>query len=376
MGRSGKLKVGVLSSSRADYGIYLPLLKKLQADSFFEFEVIAFGTHLLEQYGQTVKLIKADGFKVLEVENTMPASDSPVDIAASIGKTTQAFSEFFNTHPYDLVFALGDRFEMFAAVAATTPFIIPLAHLHGGETTLGAIDNAFRHAITSLSNYHFTSTEVYRKRVADIVGTEENVYNVGALSVDNLKNLPLLSKKAFKEKFRIDLKKPSILFTFHPETVDYQNNERYIEEILASLEQLSRFQVIITMPNADTMGLLIRKKLEAFGKGRSNIILVENFGVLGYLSAMKYCAFMLGNTSSGFAEAAFFPKWVINLGRRQEGRINTPNIINTPIESRAIIRAVQQVENTPTPGDCNIYGDGNAAERIVSIVKKEFQGNG
>lgn len=366
------MKVGVLSSSRADYGIYRPLLKKLQADPVFELEVIAFGTHLLEQYGRTVNLIIADGFRVHTVEDTMPDSDAPVDIAASIGKTTKAFSVFFNNNYYNLVFALGDRFEMFAAVAATTPFIIPVAHLHGGETTLGAIDNVFRHAITCLSKYHFTSTEVYKKRVADIVGSDENVYNVGALSIDNLKQLPLLSKEEFKEKYAIDLSLPSILFTFHPETVEYQRNESYIYEIVDALDQLTRYQLIVTMPNADTMGLLIRRKLEVFGKERSNVILVENFGVQGYLSAMKHCSLMLGNSSSGFAEAAFFPKWVINLGKRQEGRIVTPNIVNTPIEAQAIIWAVQQVENTPPPEDCNIYGDGNAAEKIVSIIKSEI----
>ncbi|HSV87888.1 MAG TPA: UDP-N-acetylglucosamine 2-epimerase [Bacteroidales bacterium] len=372
MGRSGKLKVGVLSSSRADYGIYLPLLKKLQADPAFELEVVAFGTHLLEQYGQTVELISADGFNLQKVPDTMPASDAPVDIAASIGKTTQAFSNFFNTHHYDLVFALGDRFEMFSAVAATTPFIISVAHLHGGETTLGAIDNAFRHAITCLSKYHFTSTEIYKTRVIDIVGSDEKVYNVGALSIDNLKQLPLLSKEYFKEKFGIDLSLPGILFTFHPETVEYQKNETYINEIVNALELLSRYQLIVTMPNADTMGLLIRRKLEAFGKEKSNVILVENFGVQGYLSAMKHCAFMLGNTSSGFVEASFFPKWVINLGNRQKGRILTKNIISAEIEKEKIMDAVKLAEQMELPSDCNIYGAGNTAEKIVEIVKKEF----
>lgn len=376
MGGLSALKTGVLTSSRADYGIYLPLFKKLQADSFFELEVIAFGTHLLEPYGHTVNQIIADGFDVVKVPGTMPGSDAPVDIGISMGKTTEAFAEFFNNNHFDLIFALGDRFEMFAAVAATSPFIIPVAHLHGGETTLGAIDNAFRHAITCLSKYHFTSTDIYKKRVAEIIGSEENVYNVGALSIDNLKQLPLLSKKEFKEKYGLDLSQASILFTFHPETVEYKKNEFYIEEVIRALDKLSHYQVIVTMPNADTSGLLIRRKLEVFARNKTNIKLVENFGVLGYLSAMKHCSFMLGNTSSGFAEAAFFPKWVINLGNRQKGRIVTPNILNTPIESQAIIEAVKRSEQTPLPLDCNVYGDGNAAKKIISILKKEFQANG
>ncbi len=170
MSVSRKLKVGVLTSSRADYGIYLPLLRKLNTDPFFELEVIAFGTHLLEKYGRTVEFIYRDGFTIAEVENTMSEGDSPTHIAQAMSKTMQAFSLFFEKSDYHLFFALGDRYEMFAAVAASAPFNLKIAHIHGGETTLGAIDNAFRHSITSFSCLHFVTTEIYKNRVAEITG--------------------------------------------------------------------------------------------------------------------------------------------------------------------------------------------------------------
>ena len=165
MGTPRKLKVGVLTSSRADYGIYLPLLRELNNDPFFELEVIAFGTHLLEKYGRTVEFIYQDGFNVTEVENTMSKGDSPTHIVQAMSKAMKAFSLFFAKSEFHLLFALGDRYEMFAAVAATVPFNIPVAHIHGGETTLGAIDNVFRHSITSFSAFHFVTTEIYKNQI-------------------------------------------------------------------------------------------------------------------------------------------------------------------------------------------------------------------
>lgn len=373
MGTSNKLKIGILTSSRSDYSIYFPLLLKLKEDSFFESEVIAFGTHLMKRFGNTVEFIYRDGFKVVEIPNTIFEGDSPESIAKSIAKTIHEFSGIFSIKRYDLLFALGDRYEMFAAVAASTPFNIPVAHIHGGETTLGAIDNAFRHSITSFSSFHFVSTEIYRKRVAEITGSSENIFNIGALSIDNLKNLRLYDIQEFKEIFNIDMTHPTILMTFQPETVDFEKNEFYIGEIIKALEQITGYQVIITMPNADTMGLMIRKKLEQFGKDRPQTWLVESFGTSGYLSAMKYCVFMLGNSSSGFVEAAFFPKKVINLGNRQKGRILTDNIIQTPIITKCILKAIYKAEQLNISTDCNIYGDGMAADKIIGVLKKNFK---
>jgi len=369
------MKVGILTSSRADYGIYLPLLKKLNADPFFEMKVIAFGTHLLERFGHTVDSIYNDDFSVAEVPSTMSQGDLPADIAHSMAATLNSFSDFFSRNHYHLLFALGDRYEMFSAVAAAVPFNIPIAHIHGGETTLGAIDNAFRHSITSLSKFHFTSNETYRNRVINITGGSDHVYNVGALSIDNLNQLKLLEISEFKERYDIDLCKPTILFTFHPETVNYERNKTYIVEILNALKKLDHYQILVTMPNADTTGMMIRNKLIKAKAKIPNIVTVESFGSLGYLSAMKHCSFMLGNTSSGFVEASYFSKPVINLGERQKGRIITPNIFTVPVTSDAIIQAVRNIEKSGTMNVKPIYGKGDSASCIIKIVKEEFDLN-
>ncbi len=237
---------------------------------------------------------------------------------------------------------------MFAAVSASVPFRIPVAHIHGGETTLGAIDNIYRHTLTHISKLHFTSTEKYKRKVISLLGDSEHVYNVGAMSIDNLMEIELMSPTAFLDKFGIDLSQKSILITLHPETVAYDKNEIYVRELIKALKQLAEsYQLIITMPNLDTLGSMIRQELNAFiSASEGKAIGVESFGTLGYLSCMKHCAFLLGNTSSGFVEASFFPKYVINLGERQSGRIRTPNILDCVIEETEIMKAVAKIERS------------------------------
>jgi len=364
------MKIGVLTSSRADFGIYYPLLKKLWEDKFFDIEIIAFGTHLKEAFAYTLDEIYRLGFEVKHQIVTRTDNDSAFDISNSIGETTQLFAAFWQTNTFDLVLALGDRYEMFAAVLAASPYNIKFAHIHAGETTLGAIDNAYRHSISLMSKYLFVSTAEYRKRAIEINKDSKNVFLVGALSVDNLVNEKLFSKSEFLKKFKIDLNKPTLLTTFHPETVSLHKNETYINELLAAFEVLKKeYQIVITMPNSDTMGNMIRKKINEFGENKKEVYLVENFGFRGYLSCMKHCSILLGNTSSGFAEAAFFPKWVINLGDRQKGRIITDNIINTEIKKDKILKAVKFTEVSTLPKDTNIYGDGFTSDKIISILK-------
>jgi GDP/UDP-N,N'-diacetylbacillosamine 2-epimerase (hydrolysing) len=187
------MKIAILTSSRADYGIYLPLIKKLKADQFFEVDIIAFGTHLSNFHGQTIQEILNDGFDVKYRIESMLLTDTPDSISTAMGLTTIKFADFWKSHAkdFDLVFCLGDRYEMFAAVVASIPFNIPLAHFHGGETTLGAIDNIFRHSISLASTYHFVATEAYAEKVKQIKGSSENVYEVGALSLENIDSLNL-----------------------------------------------------------------------------------------------------------------------------------------------------------------------------------------
>jgi GDP/UDP-N,N'-diacetylbacillosamine 2-epimerase (hydrolysing) len=258
---------------------------------------------------------------------------------------------------------------MFAAVTAASPFNFNIARIHAGETTLGAIDNMYRHSISLMSKVLFVSTNEY-KVVAKKINSEAKIYNVGALSIDNLKSQKLLSKKEFLEKFNINLNKPTILSTFHPETVDLEKNIEYANQFLKAILQLNiKYQVIITLPNADTMGDYIRKEIVEFAKHTKNTIIVESFGMIGYLTCMKYCKFMIGNTSSGFVEAAFFPKWVINLGNRQKGRLLTENIISVPFSSKKIIDAVKKIElNDNILSNQNIYGKGNSAQLIIEKI--------
>jgi GDP/UDP-N,N'-diacetylbacillosamine 2-epimerase (hydrolysing) len=365
------MKVGILTSSRADFGIYLPLVKKLFSDKYFQPEIIAFGTHLSSKFGMTINEIENEGFIVNHKLETLPVDDSSLSISISISKTTAVFAEFWNSNSFDLVFALGDRYEMMGAVLAGSPFNVTFAHIHAGETTLGAIDNAYRHSISLMSKYLFVTTEEYRNRAIEIIQRSNDVFNVGALSIDNLINEKLYSISEFNEIFEIDLNIPTILTTFHPETVGFEKNELYIKELLSALKELSsKYQIVITMPNSDTEGLMIREKIEEFGSENRNVFLVESFGMRGYLSCMKHCKMLIGNTSSAFVEASFFPKWVINLGNRQNGRIITPNMFSIPIVLNEILRTVKIIENPiETLSKIAYYGNGDTAYNIIQHLK-------
>lgn len=363
------MKIAVLTSSRADYSILYPLLFNLKRDKSFDLNIIAFGTHISVKHGKTINLIKKDRFKIKYNFKSNPLTDTPLAISNSIAKTITNFAKIWVKDKYDLVIAIGDRFEMFAACASSIPFNIPIAHIHGGETTKGAFDDCFRHSITQMSNIHFTSSEIYKKRVIELKGSKKNVYNVGALSIDNLKSLNLYSKKQFEKLFNIDISIPSILITFQPETVNFNLNKQYIRIFIDALKEIKDYQLIITMPNADTMGNYIRKELEKFINKSINAIKIENFGTIGYLTCMKYCTMMLGNTSSGFIEASFFPKYVINIGKRQEGRLITPNINTIKINKKEILKAIQEFKYFKPLKYNRVYGDGQTAKKIITILK-------
>jgi len=366
------MRIVVLTSSRADYGIYLPLLKKLQLDDFFELKIIAFGTHLSRFHGYTIQNIESDGFEVSEKLETLILGDSETAISNAIGNTITRFASLWEKlkSQVDLVLALGDRYEMFAAVAAAVPFNIKIGHLHGGETTLGAIDNKFRHAITLMSSIHFAATESYCEKIKKLTGQDEGIFNVGALSLDNLNDLQLLTLEAFKEQFNIDLSVPTILCTFHPETVSVEKNEIYTQVLVHTFKELSKeYQIIITMPNADTMGSMIRKYFLKLSKEIPQVKCVENLGSLGYFSCMKHCSFLLGNTSSGIIEAASLGKYVINIGDRQKGRARSQNVLDVPVEKTKILNAALKVESKFYKGE-NIYRLENSGDKILFYLKQ------
>ncbi len=363
-------QISVLTSSRADYSIYKPLLQILSNESEIELQIIAFGTHTSSAFGNTVDAIRQDGFSVYKELPFVLDGSSPKTVADSLSKTINQFAEVWESVNADLIICLGDRYEMFAAVTASVPFNIPVLHIHGGETTLGAMDNIFRFCLTHMSSLHFASCEEYRQRIVALTGSEKNVYNTGALSIDNLSSLTLLSLKQFEEQFGVNMAKPTILTTFHPETVSFTKNEAYAKQLAGALQKVAAsFQIIITMPNADTMGNVIRNELQALANNNSGTIFIfENLGTVGYLSAMKHCAMLVGNTSSGFVEASYFPKWVINLGNRQDGRLLTENIRTIPVEENRIVETINELYTKKVPAVSHPYGNGQAANAMVKHI--------
>ena len=366
------MHIAVLTSSRADYGIYLPLLKKLNSDPFFNLTIIAFGTHLSRLHGYTIQNILDDGFEVSEKLETLILGDTEAAISNAIGNTVTRFSNLWSriSSKIDIVFALGDRYEMFAAVAASVPFNIKIAHIHGGETTLGAIDNKFRHAISLMSTLHFASTDEYCERIKNLIGSDRNIFKIGALSLDNLSELQILSVNDFQEKYDIDLSIPTVLVTFHPETVNTEKNGFYALELVKTFNILSKKkQIVITLPNSDTFGSIIRSQFLELANKNGMIHCVENFGSIGYFSCMSYCSFMIGNTSSGIIEAASLGKFVINLGNRQAGRIRSHNVIDTEIDCTEILNTINRIADFEYKGT-NVYYVSNSASAIVTALKQ------
>ncbi|SFG33024.1 GDP/UDP-N,N'-diacetylbacillosamine 2-epimerase (hydrolysing) [Pontibacter chinhatensis] len=368
------MRIGVLTSSRADYGIYKPLLKALQEDTKFDLKIIAFGTHLSPFHGSTVDTIIADGFGVDYKVRSLLLNDDKNAVSTACALTSLKFADFWEQHTneFDLVFCLGDRFEMFGAVSAGIPYHIKFAHIHGGETTLGAIDNIYRHAITLSSTLHFVSQEVFASRVAEIKGDNANIYVTGALSLDNLTNTQLLSKDEFEDKWNINLNIPTVLVTVHPETVAPEMNERHLTEILDALRFIAKeYQVVITMPNADTNGNIFRA---GFYKLKSELYeklhLIENFGTQSYFTCMFYSKILLGNTSSGIIEAASFKKYVINIGDRQKGRVAGGNVFHVPFDSQSIINTLKNISTLREYKGGNPYFKKGAAQTIISILKE------
>ena len=373
MGRFS-IKVGALTSSRADFGIYLPLLQALKADSFFELEIIAFGTHLSKYHGYTIDDIDAQGFDVKHQISSLLLTDDPAAIASSYALTAIKFGDFWNQFgaAYDWVFCLGDRFEMAAAVAAGIPFNIPFAHIHGGETTLGAIDNIYRHSITLASRLHFVATESFASRVRQLNGPDARCIVTGSLSLDNIKNMRLLDIEAFKSKWGIDLTKPSILVTVHPETVAFDKNREYAAEVYQALIKIIEdFQIIITMPNADTMGTVYREMYSKLKFAAPSMVhLIESFGTQSYFTCMKHVALVIGNSSSGIIEVASFGKYVINLGDRQKGRLASENVIHIPFQSGSIIEVYNKFSNKEFTGK-NIYFKNDVVQLFIQTLKKQ-----
>ena len=337
-------KICVFTGTRADYGLLQPLMRGISQTPGLTLQILASGMHLSPEFGNTYQEIESDGFQIDAKVETLLSSDTPVGIAKSTGLGLINYSETLNRLQPDLVVILGDRFEAFAMAASATICKIPIAHLHGGELSFGAIDEAFRHAITKMSHLHFTSTEAYRQRVIQLGEAPERVFNVGALGVENLTSLPLLDRQALEKAINFPLGDAALLVTFHPTTLEHNTAATQFQEILLALEKLPQFKTIFTKANADTGGRTINRLIENFVEqhpGRACSF--PSMGQLRYLSTMRQVTAVVGNSSSGIIEAPSFKVPTINIGDRQKGRIKAASIIDCQPTEKAITGALGQV---------------------------------
>lgn len=364
--------IGIVTVGRSDFGIYLPILRRIQDDPELHLQLFVGGMHLSPRHGSTVEMIEADGFEIAEKIEMLEDADTPKDIAASIGRGVIGFSKAFSRSSPDILVVLGDRFEMYSAALAALPFNLPLAHIHGGEITKGAIDDALRHSMTKLSHLHFVSTEIYAKRVIQLGEEPWRVTVSGAPALDNLDSMVFLDQHTLETQLGIDLNKQTLLVTFHPVTLEYGQAEEQITELLTALEQ-SGCPLIFTLPNADAGNDIIASKIKAFVAKRPDAKLENNLGMERYFSLMKYAAAMVGNSSSGIIEAPSFKLPVVNIGLRQEGRVRGKNVIDVPCESGSILsgirKAVSPAFRDQLMDSSNPFKHGNAAKIIVDELK-------
>ena len=372
-------KICVFTGTRAEYGLLVPLLHAINGQPDLALQVLVSGAHLSEEFGLTYQEIEKDGF-VIDQKVEIPIDTATgVGISRSIGVGVERYAEALEKMDLDALVVLGDRYESLAVTIAATTLKIPIVHLHGGELTFGSMDESFPHAITKMSHLHFTSTEDYRNRVVQLGEHPETVFNVGALGVENIRTLKLLSKEEIETSLGINLDKKNLLITYHPATLENSDTKGQVTILLDVLSQQEDTNFIFTKANADMDGQIINELVSSFvSEYSSNAFLFSSLGQLRYLSLMQYVDAMVGNSSSGIIEAASFKLPVVNIGSRQDGRIKPSNVINAEPEidtiQGAIIKAlskefVDSLRNLENP-----YGDGQASKKIVSeLVKVDLE---
>jgi UDP-N-acetylglucosamine 2-epimerase (non-hydrolysing) len=365
--------IGVVTVGRSDYGIYLPILQRIQSDPGLRLALYVGGMHLMPAFGLTVRAIEADGFPIVERVDSGLIGDAPVDIARALGAGVSGFAEALTRSRPDVLVVLGDRFDMFAAPVAALPMKIPVAHIHGGEITRGAMDDALRHAMTKLSHLHFVSTEDHARRVIQMGEEPWRVTVSGAPALDHLGRTPLLSKQEMEQRYGMDLSVAPVLVTYHPVTLEHEEAGRQAEELLEAL-RASGQPVVFTLPNADTGGQAVIGAIRRFLGSYRRAWLVDNLGAQAYFSFMSIAAAMVGNSSSGIIEAPSFKLPVVNIGTRQEGRTRARNVIDVGYHREEIRAGLDQALSASFRAGLsdlvNPYGDGHAAERIVNRLKE------
>ena len=368
-------KICIITGTRAEYGLLRPLIDKINLSNDFELKLVATAMHLSLEFGLTYKLIEADGFIIDKKIEILLSSDTAVGISKSVGLAIISFSEYFSEETPDLVIVLGDRFEIFSVVTSATLAKIPVAHVHGGETTEGAYDEAFRHCISKMSYLHFTSTEEYKRRVIQLGEDPSRVFNVGALGVENIKRLSLIDVNTLEDHINFKLDKPYGLVTFHAVTLETSTSESQVCELLMALDSFPNMKFLITKGNSDSNGRIINSLLEDYSeKNKDRIKLFTSMGQIAYLSAMKHCSMVLGNSSSGIIEAPTFNIPTINIGDRQKGRIQTKSIINCTSKKDAIIESIKKALNVDYINSLNSivnpYDGGDTSCKIMDILIK------
>ena len=364
--------IAVVTTSRADYGHLLPLLRLIDNDPDLALRLIVSGTHLAETHGRTITEIERDGFAIADRIPILSESDSPVAIAAAMGRAVTGFGEVFARNRPDILVVMGDRFEMHAAALAALPFTIPVAHISGGDVTEGAIDDALRHSMTKLSHLHFVSTEESAQRVLQMGEEPWRVFNCGELSLDNLATLQLLSREELESEFKVRLPDPFLLVTYHPVTLEFEQSEYQIAQLLGAIES-SGLAAVFTMPNADTANRVIGDAIRDFTAHHPKTCYVDNFGMRAYFSVMALATAMAGNSSSGIFEAASFKLPVVNIGTRQDGRLRPGNVIDCGYSSAEILAAIRKAVSgefrSSLANLVNPYGCGNASAQIAHQLK-------
>lgn len=370
-----KRKICIVTGTRAEYGLLYWLMKDIQGDPSLELQIVATGMHLSPEFGLTYKKIEDDGFTINEKVEMLLSSDTPVGIAKSVGLGVIGFADALARQKPDILVVLGDRFEILAAVQAAMIARIPIAHIHGGETTEGAIDEAIRHAITKMSHFHFTAAAPYYSRIIQLGEAPERVMNYGAPGLDNIKKLKLLNRATFEKAINFSLGRMSFLVTYHPVTLSNSSTEQSFKELTKALDQFPEAKIIFTKANSDTAGRSINNSIDKYVEQNAQRAKVfTSMGQLLYLSAVKNADIVIGNSSSGIIEVPSLRKPTVNIGQRQQGRLKADSIIDCAEKEQAIAAAIKKGLSPEFKNVLRItenpYGSGNASLKIKEYLKK------
>lgn len=368
-------KVCVITGSRAEYGLLKLTISEISKSDELDLQLIVTGSHLSESFGNTFKEIEQDGFIINKKLRILTEDESSLGILKSISDSTTQFAEAYQELMPDLVLVLGDRYEIFSASYTAYILRIPIAHIHGGEKTEGAYDEAFRHSITKMSRMHFVSTEEYRKRVIQLGENPECVFNYGAPGIEALKKIELYTKENLENKINLRLKDKNVLITYHPETLNQDlSPKEQINQLLHAIQDFRDINFIFTKANADSGGITINNQIEEFVNSYPNAYLYSSLGQMNYLSLLPFVDGVIGNSSSGIIEVPSFNIPTINIGRRQEGRISAESVINVSTDSEKIKKALEEIYEKGFHKDyknvTNPYDGGETSKKIVNEIKK------